>query len=327
MQASVKWVKQKDQVSVPDWQLRVSNPDVTGEWQGKWKPSPIANSLGILELQGTIARGDAARVHRYLPLTLAQSVRHYVRDSVLKGEVQGVAVKIKGDLQQLPFANPKDGEFRFAGKAKDIQYAYVPPSGSTRNTTQEPNWPAMNNVNGDIVFDRYSFKVNGASGKWGNVPFTQIKAEIPNLSGKVVVNVQGESKTGANLALTDLRQSPVNNMLGGLFAQAQSTGTLTARLKLSFPLAELDKTTVQGNVTLNNNDVRLQTALPLFEKAQGNINFNEAGFSLVGVNAQFLGGPLKLEGGSRKLPAKSTEANPLIRIQEKKKKNQGKDST
>ena len=315
MQASVKWVKQKDQVTVPDWQLRVSNSDVTGEWQGKWKPSPIANSLGILDLQGTIARGDAARVHRYLPLTLPQSVRHYVRDSVLKGEVQGVAVKIKGDLQQLPFANPKDGEFRFAGKVKDIQYAYVPPSGSTRNTTQEPNWPAMNNVNGDIVFDRYNFKVNGASGKWGNVPFTQIKAEIPNLNGKVVVNVQGESKTGANLALTDLRQSPVNNMLGGVFAQAQSTGTLNARLKLSFPLAELDKTTVQGNVSLNNNDVRLQSALPLFEKTQGNINFNESGFSLVGVNAQFLGGPIKLDGGSRKLPAKSTEANPLIRIQ------------
>lgn len=315
MQASVKWVKQRDQVTVPDWQLRVSNSDVTGEWQGKWKPSPIANSLGILDLQGIIARGDAARVHRYLPLTLPQSVRHYVRDSVLKGEVQGVAVKIKGDLQQLPFANPKDGEFRFAGKVKDIQYAYVPPSGSTRNTTQEPNWPAMNNVNGDIVFDRYNFKVNGASGKWGNVPFTQIKAEIPNLNGKVVVNVQGESKTGANLALTDLRQSPVNNMLGGLFAQAQSTGTLNARLKLSFPLAELDKTTVQGNVSLNNNDVRLQSALPLFEKAQGNINFNESGFSLVGVNAQFLGGPIKLDGGSRKLPAKSTEANPLIRIQ------------
>ena len=315
MQASVKWVKQRDQVTVPDWQLRVSNSDVTGEWQGKWKPSPIANSLGILDLQGIIARGDAARVHRYLPLTLPQSVRHYVRDSVLKGEVQGVAVKVKGDLQQLPFANPKDGEFRFAGKVKDIQYAYVPPSGSTRNTTQEPNWPAMNNVNGDIVFDRYNFKVNGASGKWGNVPFTQIKAEIPNLNGKVVVNVQGESKTGANLALTDLRQSPVNNMLGGLFAQAQSTGTLNARLKLSFPLAELDKTTVQGNVSLNNNDVRLQSALPLFEKAQGNINFNESGFSLVGVNAQFLGGPIKLDGGSRKLPAKSTEANPLIRIQ------------
>ena len=316
MQASVKWVKQKDQLTVPDWQLRVSNPDVTGEWHGKWKASPLANSLGVLELQGTIARGDASRVHRYLPITLPQTVRHYVRDSVLKGEVQGVAVKIKGDLRQLPFANSKDGEFRFAGKVKDVQYAYVPPhTKNTRNTAQELSWPAMNNVNGDIVFDRFNFKVNGASGKWGNVPFTQIKAEIPNLSGKVVVNVQGESKTSANVALTELRQSPVNNLLGGVLSQAQSSGTLNARLKFSFPLAELDKTAIQGNVTLNNNDVRLQTTLPLFEKAQGNISFNESGFNLVGVNAQFLGGPIKLEGGSRKLPDKSTEANPLIRVQ------------
>jgi uncharacterized protein (TIGR02099 family) len=316
MQASVKWVQQKGQLSIPEWQLRVANPDVSGEWHGNWRPSPLVGSLGILDLQGNIARGDASRVHRYLPLTIPQTVRNYVRDSVLKGEVQGVAVKIKGDLQQLPFANPKEGEFRFAGKAKEIQYAYVPPSvNSNRNVTQEPTWPVMNSVNGEIVFDRLSFKVNGASGKWGNVPFTQIKADIPNLSSKVVVNVQGESKAVANTVLNELRQSPVNNMLGGLFVQTQSSGVLNSRIKLSLPLAELDKTSVQGSVTLNSNDVRLQTALPLFEKAQGTVNFNESGFSLLGVSAQFLGGPIKLEGGSRKLPAKSTEANPLIRIQ------------
>jgi uncharacterized protein (TIGR02099 family) len=316
MQASVKWVQQKGLLSVPDWQLSVSNPDVSGEWRGNWKPSPLGGSLGILDLQGNISRADASRVHRYLPLTLPQTVRNYVRDSVLKGEVQGVAVKIKGDLQHLPYANPKEGEFRFAGKAKEIQYAYVPPNPSgSRNTAAEPAWPVMNNVNGEIVFDRLSFKVNGASGKWGNVPFTQIKADIPNLSGKVVVNVQGESKAVANTVLNELRQSPVNNMLGGLFVQTQSSGIFNSRLKLSLPLAELDKTSLQGNVTLSNNDVRLQTALPLFEKAQGTVNFSETGFSLVGVSAQFLGGPIKLEGGSRKLPAKSTEANPLLRIQ------------
>ena len=320
MQASVKWVQQKGQLSVPDWQLRVANADLAGEWHGNWKPSPLVGSLGILDLQGNIARADASRVHRYLPLTLPQTVRHYVRDSVLKGEVQGVAVKIKGDLQQLPYAHPKEGEFRFAGKAKEIQYAYAPPSlngnrNAASNTASEPLWPVMNNVNGEIVFDRLSFKVNGASGKWGNVPFTQIKADIPNLSGAVVVNVQGESKAAANAVLNELRQSPVNNMLGGLFTQTQSSGVFNSRLKLSLPLAALDKTSVQGSVTLGNNDVRLQSALPLFEKAQGAVNFSESGFSLLGVSAQFLGGPIKLEGGSRKLPAKSTEANPLIRIQ------------
>jgi uncharacterized protein (TIGR02099 family) len=241
-----------------------------------------------------------------------------VRDSVLQGSLQGVGVKIKGDLKQLPFANPKEGEFRLAGKVKEVQYAYVPPASpntANRNTSSEGLWPIMSSVNGDIVFDRLNFKINAASGKWGNMPFTQIKAEIPSLKGPVVVNVQGESKASASVVLNELRLSPVSNMLNGALEQASSTGTLTTRLKMSLPLADLEKTSLQGSVALSGNDIRMQSVLPVFEKAQGAIQFTEAGFSLVGVNAQFLDGPIKLEGGTQKLTPRSTEANPLIRIQ------------
>jgi len=310
LQASVKWVQQKDQITVPDWQVSLSNSDAAGSWHGSWKPSNIPNSLGILDLQGSIVRGSANKVHQYLPLSISQNVRHYVRDAVQSGTVENVNVKIKGDLSRLPFANPKDGEFRFAGKVNDVQYVYVPPINST-----EPNWPPMNNVNGDVVFDRLNFKVNGATGKWGGIPFTQIKAEIPNLNLNAVVNVQGESKSNAKQVLNDLRLSPVNNMLGGILAQASGTGTVNSRLKLSLPLAALDKTTLQGAVILSGNDIRLLNNLPPFEKSQGTITFNESGFSLAGVSAQFLGGPIKLDGGTRKLPAKSLDANPLIRVQ------------
>lgn len=318
MQASVKWLSPKGQLTVPEWQLSLSNADVAGEWHGSWRPSELPNSLGIIDLQGNIARGDATRVHRYLPLALSQNVRYYVRDSILNGGLQNIAVKIKGDLQNLPFANPKDGEFKLAGKVKDVQYAYVPPTplgNAHRNTRAESVWPAMSNVNGDIVFDRQAFKVNGASGKWGSIPFTQIKAEIPRLGSNAVVSVQGESKTTAMQLLSDLLQSPVNNMIGGVLSQATGTGALSTRLKLSLPLASLEKTTVQGAVTFSGNDIRIVPSVPTFEKTQGSINFTEGGFTLANVNAQFLGGPIKLDGGTRKLPAKSTEANPLIRIQ------------
>ena len=313
LQAAVKWVNQKGQITVPDWQLSLSNSDAAGAWHGSWKPSSLPNSLGFLDLQGTIARGNANKVHQYLPLSISQNVRHYVRDALLSGTVENVSVKIKGDLALLPFANPKDGEFRFAGKVNDVQYAYVPNAPHTNGV--EVAWPPMNNVSGDVVFDRLNFKVNGASGKWGGVPFTQIKAEIPNLISNTVVNVQGESKSSAKQVLNDLRLSPVNSMLGGIFTQASGTGTVNSRLKLSLPLAALEKTTLQGALILSGNDVRLLNNLPAFEKSQGTITFSESGFSLAGVNAQFLGGPIKLEGGSRKLPAKSPEANPLIRAQ------------
>ena len=318
LQASIKWQQQNNELVVPEWQLSLSNADVTGDFKGSWKPSPLADSLGILDLQGTVQQGDASRVHRYLPLNISQSVRYYVRDSVLKGSLQGFGVKIKGDLKKLPFANPKEGEFRFAGKVKEAQYAYVPPENlktANRNASSEGIWPTMSSVNADIVFDRLNFKVNGASGKWGNMPFTQIKAEIPSLKDPVIVNVQGESKASANLVLNELRLSPVNNMLSGALAQASSTGTLTTRLKMSLPLADLEKTSLQGSVALSGNDIRMQSVLPVFEKALGSIQFTEAGFNLTGVNGQFLGGPIKLEGGTRKLAPRSTEANPLIRIQ------------
>ena len=318
LQAAVKWQHAKNALLVPEWQLSLSNADLTGDFKGSWKPSPLPGSLGVLDLQGNIQQGDASRVHRYLPLNISQSVRHYVRDSVLKGELQNIGVKIKGDLKQLPFANPKEGEFRFTGKVKELQYAYVPTASANtanRNASSEGIWPIMDNVNGDIVFDRLNFKVNGASGKWGNLPFTQIKAEIPSLKGPVIVNVQGESKASASVVLNELRLSPVSNMLNGALEQASSTGTLTTRLKLSLPLSELEKTSLQGSVALSGNDIRMQSVLPVFEKAQGAIQFTETGFTLMGVNAQFLGGPIKLEGGMRKLAPRSTEANPLIRIQ------------
>ncbi len=318
LQAAVKWQHAKNALLVPEWQLSLNNADLTGDFKGSWKPSPLPGSLGVLDLQGNIQQGDASRVHRYLPLNISQSVRHYVRDSVLKGELQNIGVKIKGDLKQLPFTNPKEGEFRFTGKVKELQYAYVPTASANtanRNASSEGIWPIMDNVNGDIVFDRLNFKVNGASGKWGNLPFTQIKAEIPSLKGPVIVNVQGESKASASVVLNELRLSPVSNMLNGALEQASSTGTLTTRLKLSLPLAELEKTSLQGSVALSGNDIRMQSVLPVFEKAQGAIQFTETGFTLMGVNAQFLGGPIKLEGGMRKLAPRSTEANPLIRIQ------------
>jgi uncharacterized protein (TIGR02099 family) len=104
-------------------------------------------------------------------------------------------------------------------------------------------------------------------------------------------------------------------MLSGALEQASSTGTLTTRLKMSLPLADLEKTSLQGSVALSGNDIRMQSVLPVFERAQGSIQFTEAGFNLAGINAQFLGGPIKLEGGTRKLAPRSTEANPLIFIQ------------
>ena len=160
LQAALKWKSEKGKLLVPDWQLNLTNADLSADLKGSWKPSLLAGSWGVLDVQGNIQRADATRVHRYLPLGIPQNVRSYVRAAVLKGTLQGVAVKVKGDLKNVPFANPKDGELRFAGKVKDVLYAYAPPN--TANPAERINpsenvWPPMSEVNGEIVFDRLNF--------------------------------------------------------------------------------------------------------------------------------------------------------------------------
>jgi uncharacterized protein YhdP len=117
---------------------------------------------GVIDLKGSFGRADGARVHRYLPLGIPADVRHYVRDSVLKGEVNDLLVRIKGDLNDIPFADPRSGEFRFAGKVRNLDYAYVPPGLQPQGQTP---WPMLTSLTGELVFDRASMRVIGASGR------------------------------------------------------------------------------------------------------------------------------------------------------------------
>ncbi|MEP6792621.1 MAG: AsmA-like C-terminal region-containing protein, partial [Ramlibacter sp.] len=65
------------------------------------------------------------------------------------------------------------------------------------------------------------------------------------------------------------------------------------------PLAQIDRSRVQGSVTLAGNDVQISPDSPLLGHSRGVVNFNEQGFSVAGAQAHALGGDLRLEGGSR----------------------------
>ena len=73
--------------------LRFSNADTDGELQLKWQTSDAAKASnhsrypGTLDMQGSLARADATRVYRYLPLLLHSNVRNYVHDAVKAGEL------------------------------------------------------------------------------------------------------------------------------------------------------------------------------------------------------------------------------------------------
>ena len=313
LKADLNWTVKDQKWHVPQWRLKLNNNDLAADMGGSWHMNKDHSGPGWLDLQGRIARADATQVYRYLPQSLPIDVRRYVQEVFVKGDLSQMAVHIKGDLKEVPFANSKSGEFRFAGKVRDVQMAYVP---ARSQKAGELPWPVLTSVNGDLVFDRLSVKLSNANGKIGNVPLSGGQAFIPDMTRAAQLEITAESRNAlASEVLSLVQKSPLDQMIGNSLHDATATGNVSGRIKLNLPLMALDKTRVQGNLVLDGNDLRILPELPLMEKAQGNVGFTETSFTVTAGSTRMLGGAMRVEGGTRAPNASSTDAPISLRVQ------------
>ncbi len=303
MQASLRWARETDSSAethwhVPHWSLSLANADLKGQWQGQWRPGASGQGPGILSLQGTIQRAQAASVHRYLPLNLPLAVRHYLRDALVQGRYQNVQVNIQGDLGKLPFAQPEDGTFLFSGDLKDAELDMVP--ASVMNPGEVP-WPRLRRLQGRLTFDRLGMQLRDASARVGEgaqaIELKAASVEIADMAHQPVLRVQAQSLADAPLVLGLVRQSPLNKLLSGVLQPAQASGPLLTRFALQLPLLDLTSTRVQGSVQFNGNDLRMLPGTPWLNKLNGTLQFHERGFEVRQLQATLLGGPALIDGG------------------------------
>jgi hypothetical protein len=125
LEADATWTVDGERVEARLDKVSLANADAQGTAQARWHTSDPARSAsksrfpGVLDLSATLTRGDATRVHRYLPLSLGPEVRRYVREAVRRGAADQVTFRIQGDLWDAPFNVPgTPGEFRIAPAAQ-----------------------------------------------------------------------------------------------------------------------------------------------------------------------------------------------------------------
>ena len=319
LSADVRWQLDGGRIAVQANDVQYANADAQGEARATWHTSDAGKTPhrsrfpGVLDLSGTLHRADGTRVHRYLPLSIPEASRHYVRDAVVAGSASNVQFRVKGDLHHLPFDDPKQGEFRIAARVKDVTYAYVPtqlqPAGALP-------WPALTELAGELIFERSSMQVRGASGGFAGRPglrLSKVDARIADLAHTVVsVNADARGPLPELLAL--MNTSPLGSMTGNALQQASGAGNADFKLRLTLPISEIQKSKVQGSVTLAGNDLRITPEAPTLTRVKGIVQFTEGGFSLSGVQAQALGGPVRLEGGMRTLPVNTPATESAVQL-------------
>jgi uncharacterized protein (TIGR02099 family) len=316
--ADLQWKLKGDEISVSVANLKFANADAQGEGQVSWRTSDPGKQAGrsrwpgVLDLQASMSRADGTRVYRYLPQTVSKATRDYVRAAVTVGSASGVKFRVKGDLHDFPFGDGKSGEFRVSADVRNATYAYVPRSTSNGNGA----WPALTQMAGELVFDRNSMQIKGAQGRFTGLPGLQFKADaqIPDLRASTV-SVKGEVRGPLAESLAFVNGSPVSAMMSHALAKASATGNADLRLALDLPIAHIDRSRVQGSVTLAGNDVQISPESPPLARSRGVVNFSETGFTLANVQARALGGDIRLDGGSRSVAAGSSEPSLTLRVQ------------
>jgi uncharacterized protein (TIGR02099 family) len=258
---------------------------------------------GQLDLSAQLSRGRAAAVARYLPLGLPESARRYVERAVRDGRVTGATINVKGDLFDFPFvpytpagaAQPvvPSGDFRVVARAEDVELAYVPAADG-----EPAAWPAFTRVAGELVIDRNTLDIRNAQGRLWGVELSKVNAGIRELR-KPVLKLDGEARGPAADLLRYVNSSPVSGWTGNALRDTTASGAVELKLALELPIAELDRSTVQGTVLLASNDVRLTRETPLLAAAKARISFSQKGFSVAGATARVMGGEATFDGGTQ----------------------------
>ena len=313
LSTDAKWQVKGERIAVQLPNLKFSNADAQGEAQIKWETSdPTSSSAharfpGVLDLQGSLSRADGTRVHRYLPLIIKREVREYVREAIQAGSANSVKFKVKGDLNNMPFTDPKQGEFRISAAVHDATFAYIPRKLQTRDTLP---WPELTQLSGELVFERAQMQVRAASARMGassGLQVSKVEATIADLK-HATVSVNAQVRGALAEALWIVNGSPLASMTGQALSRSLASGNADYKLQLTLPIASLNQSTVQGSVTLLGNDIQITPDTPKLTRSRGVVNFSENGFSIVGGQARMLGGEVRLEGGSLGLPAANGNA-------------------
>jgi uncharacterized protein (TIGR02099 family) len=306
MQAS--WAFQgKDQLLLEVQKMDFVHDNLNASLSGKHLMS-LSNApdkpLGNIDLTGRLNGFELASIGKYLPMKTPEGLRNWLGKALLGGTANDVKLRIKGDLAHFPFRNatPAEksrGEFSVTGKIVNGAMNYVP--GRFGKDGAAPMWPLLEKINGTLSFDRTRMEIHAQSARSSGVDLSNVKAVIPDLaSSERELLIDGEANGPLQEFVRFTNESPVEGWIAQFTDETKASGNAKLSLNLQMPLAHLVETKVKGALQLNNNQVALRNSIPPLSNATGKLEFNEKGFNLNAIRANFLGGPVTVSGGTQR---------------------------
>ncbi len=292
---------QISRLSSPQLQVRlqtdVTSGNATGKIDATWQKE--GNQLNAMASMGRI---DLATLQRYLPERVGNQHLLAWQNIVSKGQLRDTRLSWKGTLDELP--SELLTKLRVQGKVVDAtlnlpQKLDAPPTAQRARSDV-----ALNDV--ALTFDLQNTYL----------AVKDIKATLRGMTmrGAALIEdvrapiIQAQATLGGELAdaLAIVHTEPLKTLTKDVFASTQASGKFDSTLQLTLPLTTLAKSKVTGHIQLLDNSFAFSPATPPLSHIRGKIDLTDAGFQLSNLQANTLGGSLKLSGNAQKIMGSGT---------------------
>jgi uncharacterized protein (TIGR02099 family) len=227
--------------------------------------------------------------YHYLPVGMGKDVRTYLSKAFDAGQIRKGQLHIKGDPNQAPFPDKRQGELTLDLPITSASFSPVPLLPSNQGT-----WSTFTGVNGNITMNNAYFAVDITKANYKQVALDAFHAEIPNVSAnQLTLSVNGNAKGDATQLLEYFYQSPAGKKQNGLEQNLRVSGPINLNLGLKVPLSGNADTNLDLKLNLPGN--RAQWAdVPPFENLKGLIRITDVHPEFENVSANFLGGTINI---------------------------------
>ncbi|MDP3538648.1 MAG: YhdP family protein [Azonexus sp.] len=281
LKARVNWKAAGDGVDIKLEKLDFAGPDAAGAARGTYRFA--GDGPGEIDLVGTVDRGDARAVWRYMPHAVNAEARSWLKRGLVSGRGYDGRLVLKGNLKDFPFRDGKSGQFVVTAKVVDGKVDYV------------PGWPVIEKIDADMTFG-IGMKLSASKGSILGASLSAVTVDIPDFeSYEEMLLVKGVAQGPTSEFFKFLDQSPVGDSIDRFTEGMTALGNGRLDLELDIPLRHALDTKVRGDYRFQNNQLQVIPALPVLTQVNGRLQLTEKSVLAQDISGKAFGGPLKVQ--------------------------------
>lgn len=236
----------------------------------------------VIDLETQLKDGNVANKTAYLPIVkLSDKARQWVDRSVVSGRIPEGRMVLRGPLDKFPFKNG-EGRFSVDFLLKELVLDY------------QEGWPEIRDLDTHVVFEGPGLVVDVLDGNMAGNHIVKARAEIPVLA-EARLSVRGQTEGTVNAGLDYLAAIPPGQRYINAINGLETSGRASVDLELFLPLKEIQNNTLTLDMQLLDAAVRPVGLTHGLEEVNGRLLLKEGDLSGQGVNASYLGKPVRVD--------------------------------